>query len=254
MSKKILVIEDEPAVLANIQTILREEGFSVILAHGGKEGVSVAQTQKPDLIICDIMMPGFSGYDVLETLSKDPKTRIIPFIFLTAKVEREDVRRGMELGADDYITKPFSINTLLKAVDSRLQRFETIKSEIISSGKNEENKDKYQLTDTILVKSGASSQVVKIGEIKFITAENQYTSIKLISGKRFIIRKSISAWESILPLEVFIRSHRSQIINTEYIIKISRSKSDSYNIFLTDEEDTFPVSKRYASRLRNKLK
>ena len=254
MSKKILVIEDEPAVLANIQTILREEGFSVLLAHGGKEGVRLAQSQKPDLIICDIMMPGFNGYDVLETLSKDQVTRIIPFIFLTAKVEREDVRRGMELGADDYITKPFSMNTLLKAVDSRLQRFETIKSEIISSGKNGENKLAYQLSDTILVKSGTSSQVVKIGDIKFITAENQYTSIRLTNGKRFIIRKSISAWELILPEDIFIRSHRSQIINTGYIVKISRSKSDSYDIFLADEEESFPVSKRYASRLRNKLK
>ena len=254
MSKKILVIEDEPAVLANIQTILREEGFSVLLAHGGKEGVRLAQSQKPDLIICDIMMPGFNGYDVLETLSKDQVTRIIPFIFLTAKVEREDVRRGMELGADDYITKPFSMNTLLKAVDSRLQRFETIKSEIISSGKSGENKGIYQLSDTILVKSGASSQVIKIGEIKFIHAENQYTSIRLTSGKRFIIRKSISTWESVLPEDHFIRTHRSQIINAGFIVKISRSKSDSYNIFLADEEDPFPVSKRYASRLRAKLK
>lgn len=254
MSKKILVIEDEPAVLANIQTILREEGFSVVLAHGGKEGVSLAQTQKPDLIICDIMMPGFSGYDVLETLSENPVTKIIPFIFLTARVEREDMRKGMELGADDYLTKPFSMNTLLKAVESRLQRFETIKSEIVSNGRTSDNKDKYIPSDTILVKSGSSSQVVRIGEIKYITAENQYTSIKLTNGKRFIVRKSISAWETKLPEEIFIRSHRSQIINTEHIVKISRSKQDSYDVFLSDEDFSFPVSKRYASRLRNKLK
>jgi len=119
---KILVIEDSKEVCENIQQILELEDFSVITAVNGRIGIELAQHQTPDLIICDVMMPEVDGYGVLETLQKDVMARNIPFIFLTAKAEYRSMRQGFELGADDYLTKPFSPNDLLKAISVRLHK------------------------------------------------------------------------------------------------------------------------------------
>ncbi len=119
---KILVIEDEAAVRANILTILDSGGYESAGAENGREGLDAARRALPDLILCDIMMPEMDGYAVLRALRQDRETATIPLIFLTAKVERADVRQGMELGADDYITKPFRRLDLLQAISARLQR------------------------------------------------------------------------------------------------------------------------------------
>ena len=119
---KILVIEDEKSLLEEILTLLRFEDFEVIGATDGITGVKLAQQHLPDLVISDIMMPGLDGYGVLLELQDDPLTRKLPFIFLTAKSDREHLRYGMELGADDYITKPFSQEELLSAITARLSQ------------------------------------------------------------------------------------------------------------------------------------
>lgn len=118
----ILVIEDEPVVRANILALLQVEGFHVIGAENGQMGVQLAQTHIPDLIICDVMMPEMNGYDVLQRLRQTITTKMIPFIFLSARSERQDFRQGMELGADDYLTKPFTRVELLQAITTRLNR------------------------------------------------------------------------------------------------------------------------------------
>ena len=105
--KKILLIEDNPDVRENTSEILSLANYKVTVAENGKIGVELAQQDRPDLIICDIMMPELDGYGVLHILSKKPETANIPFIFLTAKTEKGDIRKGMNLGADDYLTKPF---------------------------------------------------------------------------------------------------------------------------------------------------
>ena len=122
----VLVIEDEIPILENIIEILEFHRFDVIGVANGLEGVALARKNLPDLIICDIMMPMLDGYGVLLQLSTDPLTASIPFIFLTAKISRADMRRGMELGADDYITKPFSAQELLAAVNARLDKQEAL--------------------------------------------------------------------------------------------------------------------------------
>jgi CRP/FNR family transcriptional regulator, polysaccharide utilization system transcription regulator len=127
--KTILLIEDNNEVRENTAEILELANFNVIQAENGKVGVELAQEHKPDLIICDIMMPVLDGYGVIHLLGKSPETALIPFIFLTAKSERGDFRKGMELGADDYITKPFDDVELLKAVESRLRKNEILKAE-----------------------------------------------------------------------------------------------------------------------------
>ncbi len=124
MSKKILVIEDTAEVRENIAEILESEGFEVFKAENGEIGISMAEKVQPDLILCDIMMPGKDGYEVLEDLRKKVLTSTTPFIFLTAKNTREDLRRGMALGADDYISKPFTIDELITSVNTRLKKAE----------------------------------------------------------------------------------------------------------------------------------
>jgi CheY-like chemotaxis protein len=104
--KKILVIEDEPEMRRNLTTILRLEKFHPLAAGNGRLGIEVAKKEKPDLILCDVMMPELDGYGVIAALQGDPETANIPFIFLTAKGEKPDIRAGMNLGADDYLTKP----------------------------------------------------------------------------------------------------------------------------------------------------
>jgi DNA-binding NarL/FixJ family response regulator len=120
--KKILVIEDEPEMRRNLATILRLENFQPLTAENGRVGLESVRTHKPDLILCDVMMPELDGYGVIAALRADPETVSIPFIFLTAKGEKPDIRAGMNLGADDYLTKPVGKADLLAAIRSRLER------------------------------------------------------------------------------------------------------------------------------------
>ncbi len=129
MKKKILLIEDNNDIRENTAEILTLSGYEVITAENGKIGVTLAQSEIPDVIICDIMMPVLDGFGVLHLLGKDEKTASIPFIFLTARSERSDLRRGMEMGADDYLTKPFSEIELMNAIESRIKKTAILKKE-----------------------------------------------------------------------------------------------------------------------------
>ncbi|MCS6836905.1 MAG: response regulator [Anaerolineae bacterium] len=119
---KILLIEDETALRENVSEMLELEGFEVYSAVDGRDGVEIALRVHPDLIVCDIAMPEMDGYQVLKTLRAYEATLATPFIFLTARTDRSDVRQGMQLGADDYITKPFSHKELMEAIHARLTR------------------------------------------------------------------------------------------------------------------------------------
>ncbi len=120
--KTILLIEDDRALRENTEELLELSGYSVITAPNGKVGIKVAKENLPDIIICDIMMPMIDGYGVLAALSAEETTKHIPFIFLSAKTEHKEIRKGMDLGADDYLTKPFEEEDLLSAVESRLAK------------------------------------------------------------------------------------------------------------------------------------
>lgn len=127
--KKILLIEDNLDMRENTVEILQFAGYQVEAAVDGKEGVAAARAHRPDLILCDIMMPEMDGYGVLFLLNRDPLTAGIPFIFLTAKADRSEIRKGMNLGADDYLTKPYEEMELLGAIESRLKRSEIVRKE-----------------------------------------------------------------------------------------------------------------------------
>ena len=114
--KKILVIEDEPEMRRNITTLLRYYDYEPIAAENGHAGVAAARRERPDLILCDVMMPELNGYSVLQALQMDVDLARIPFVFLTAKGEKDDLRSGMNLGADDYLTKPVGNADLIQAI------------------------------------------------------------------------------------------------------------------------------------------
>src|SRR5262245_33334902 len=120
--KTILVIEDQPTMRQKTVTILKMEGFTVLEAPNGAEGIRLAQEELPDLVLCDIMMPDRDGYDVLQAVRTFRPAATTPFIFLTARGEKTDVRNGMNLGADDYLIKPVPRTTLLEAIEARFER------------------------------------------------------------------------------------------------------------------------------------
>lgn len=120
--KTVLVIEDQPDMRENITTILSMEDYEVIEAENGHLGLDLARSEKPDIILCDVMMPVMDGHAVLQALRRERSIAGTPFIFLTARGEKQDFRNGMVLGADDYLTKPVSADDLLAAIESRLER------------------------------------------------------------------------------------------------------------------------------------
>lgn len=123
-NRTILVIEDDTPIRENLQELLSED-YEVIVCSGGRVGLEAAFKQKPDLVICDVTMAGVTGYNVLTEIRSNPTTANIPFIFLTAKVSKEDIRVGMALGANDYLTKPYTQKELLEAIAARLEKFES---------------------------------------------------------------------------------------------------------------------------------
>ncbi|WP_405572585.1 response regulator [Winogradskyella sp. Asnod2-B02-A] len=197
--KKILLIEDNQDVRENTAEILEIENYYVSTAENGKIGVEKALKIIPDLIICDIMMPELDGYGVFESLKSMSKTASIPFIFLTAKSEKEDLRKGMNLGADDYLTKPFEENELLEAIECRIKKNDFLKKEFskntngINQFLNEaseylnlealiENRDieRYENKEHIFNEGNAAHQLfyIKSGTVKtYRTTE---------SGKEFV--------------------------------------------------------------------
>ena len=131
--KTLLLIEDNNEMRENTAEILELANYKVLTAKNGKLGVELAIKEKPDLIICDIMMPALDGYGVLHSLGRNSETASIPFIFLTAKSEKTDLRKGMNMGADDYVTKPFDDVELLNAIESRLKKNEVLRTEFTKS-------------------------------------------------------------------------------------------------------------------------
>jgi len=128
--KKILLIEDDEVLRSNIKELLEFSGYQVLIAPNGFLGIEAVKQYVPDLILCDILMPKLNGYQVLEEIKKYHATRAIPFIFISSKTEIKDVRKGMNIGADDYLTKPFSEEDLLAAIECRLSKRENLKFEM----------------------------------------------------------------------------------------------------------------------------
>ena len=202
--KKILIIEDEYALRTSLRELLEANNYKVFLAEDGVEGVQLAKEINPDLIICDIMMPRLSGHGVIEQLKKDKLFSCVPFIFLTAKAEISDFRAGMESGADDYITKPFRANAILKAIETRLEKFEIIKLQNNAGEDQVDEKDEpLSENDRLFINTKNRPQFIKVIDILCIKAQGEYSTIFLINGTKLLVRKLMKQWENQLPDNTF---------------------------------------------------
>lgn len=189
--KKILVIEDNEDVRNNTAEILELSNYEVIVASDGKIGVEKALEHNPDLIICDIMMPELDGYGVLHAIHRNDAIKNIPFIFLTAKSERPDFRKGMEAGADDYITKPFNGTELLNAVDSRLKKMEMLKQEMIP-GPQGTNEALLQAAGKNLLQAFIKDRNIN----KFKKKQIIYTEGNHPNRLYYILKGKVKAWKT----------------------------------------------------------
>ncbi|NJN56946.1 MAG: response regulator [Leptolyngbyaceae cyanobacterium SL_5_9] len=167
MIKKILIVEDEAQTREIFARCLNFEGFFVLVADSGTAGVQLAKSHIPDLVVCDIMMPDMDGYQVLSTLHQNPATAAIPFIFLTAKVTMADLRQGMGLGADDYLTKPCTVEQLLEAIAMRLQRQEMLKRWYASDSQLQELTPAHASSHSIFPNAPKLNQVFRFIEAHY---------------------------------------------------------------------------------------
>lgn len=256
MAKKILVIEDDSKVRQGLKLILEMNGFQVILAQNGSEGVMFAKKSMPDLILCDVMMPGMDGYQVIEILSSEPKTEIIPFLFLTAKVEVTDIRNGLKLGADDYLLKPIKENELINAINTRLRKISKIKESVKTADSTAALNDNFEILNIkskFMVTIGNNSKLIPVESISFIEANNQYSKVWLKSLNSILVKKSLSAWEKSLPSNIFIRIHRSTIVNLEQIDKLTKWSSNTMKVYVKDYKEPIFISQRYLKIVKSQL-
>lgn len=144
--KTILIIEDEPNMRHNIATLLKLEGYGVLEAANGRTGVELARAHAPDMILCDITMPDMDGFTAISHIRSTPALDSVPFIFLTARAELKDVRAGMNLGADDYLPKPFTAADLLAAIDARMIRVQSVQDAATPSFDSAEPLERLGLT------------------------------------------------------------------------------------------------------------
>ncbi|MCC5629728.1 EAL domain-containing response regulator [Nostoc sphaeroides] len=185
---KILIIEDEEAVRENILDLLEAEDFETIAAANGRIGIHLAISEVPDLILCDMMMPQLDGYGVLTALRQDPSTATVPFIFLTAKSAKSDFRQGMNMGADDYITKPFTRAELLSAIMNRLEKHATLK--------------RYLSPQTVINKLSPKMQLLEISLHRAIKQHDfeefkiYYQPIVDIASGKIVAAESLLRWQS----------------------------------------------------------
>lgn len=204
MNDTILIIEDNLEMRENTAEMLSLAGYKVLTAKDGKEGVDTAVKQPPDLILCDIMMPGMDGYEVLNTLQSVPKMVGVPFVFLTAKTAKNDFRFGMDLGADDYLTKPFNERDLLKVVDSRIKKSRLLK-------KRYEN-NLQGLNDLI-------SEVNTTANMGLLQ-ENRH--VKKLRAKDFLFMEGDTADFLYFIISGRIKTYKTNEFGKEYIIEMHK--------------------------------
>jgi CRP-like cAMP-binding protein len=182
--KTILLIEDDTALRENTAELLELEGYTLHTAPNGRIGIEMAKKQLPDLIICDIMMPEVDGYGVLEAVSLDPAITHIPFVFLSAKTEHKEVRKGMDLGADDYLTKPFEEEELLSAIGSRLAKAQTLSTMMETTSKKKETQDDVRNLNELKNLFDDTGQIKTFNKGEVIYKEDAYSNYVylIISG------------------------------------------------------------------------
>jgi CRP-like cAMP-binding protein len=202
MSSTVLIIDDNADVRENTKELLALAGYETLTAINGMEGLEIARNQKPDLILCDIMMPVLDGYGVLRAIENIPELAGIPFVFMTAKAEKSDFRKGMDLGADDYLTKPFTGDDLLSIVTARLKRKDLLQKAFASpNGKvRESNEDGKSLQEITLLSEHRTIKHIRKKDMLFMEGDSPNFLYLMISGKIKVYKSNTSGKEYIIDI------------------------------------------------------
>jgi CheY-like chemotaxis protein len=256
--EKILVIDDDYSVLNLISIILEKNGYQCFIAQDGEKGLALVKALSFSLIICDIMMPNLDGFEVLKKLSQSSSTNSIPFIYLTAKSGIEDIKTAMKLGADSYIIKPFTNNEFLSIVKMKLAKSKLYKKKNVVKTSIPKTKittpNKLKENSSIFLDITGIPTLVKLHDIEYITAEGDYSSIFIVDKGKFLVKKSLKNWERILPEEIFLRAHRSVILNINLIESIGKWSNRSYIIRMHHCKEPFITSQRCTSKIKSNFK
>lgn len=248
--KRILLVEDNIDLAGNIILILEEYNYQVDHAVSVKNGLEVMKKSRPDLILCDIMLPVTPGYKLLEEIKKMDSQMPPVFIFVTAKSQRKDLRKGMELGADDYVTKPFTSEELINAVKTQLDKREKIIGS--KAVRDQEDADtKYSIHDRIFINDKKHPGLYPIEKIAYITTLKDYSQVVMDDQTKYIVRKSLRSWEEDLPADNFLRIHKTKLINVNLIQDIENSPNKTLKVTLRGFDQKFSVSQRISQRLKN---
>ncbi|EDM45174.1 transcriptional regulator [unidentified eubacterium SCB49] len=202
--KTILLIEDDTALRENTAELLELSDYHVLSAPNGKIGIEIATSELPNLIVCDIMMPVVDGYGVIEAVSQNPKTAHIPFIFLSAKTEHKEIRKGMNLGADDYLTKPFEEEELISAVESRLAKAEILLNMATAAEKEKKPSDDIRNLNELKNLFDDTGQIKEYKKGDIIYKENAF------SRSIFLILKGV------------VKSHKMEASGKELITALHK--------------------------------
>lgn len=253
--QKILIIEDEELIRENLKDILELKGYQVFTAADGEEGIACVKKINPDCILCDVLMPKKTGFEVKDILSRDPETGLIPFIFLTARTELSDIRIGMNLGADDYITKPFSHKDVINAIEIRIKRKNQYLKSIIPHPNETTSAAPKQHgeNDRILLDINGKQQLITLKDIFYISAEGDYSYVHISPKVKSLVRKSIKEWTDYLPDNIFFKIHRSTIVNITQIERIEKYFNRTYRIYLKNFSTPLEVSQRISPKLKEKF-
>jgi len=262
MNNTILIVEDNTDIRENASRLLQSAGYKTFTADNGKNGLESARKYMPDLILCDIMMPILDGYGVLRALENIPEMTSVPFIFMTAKTEKADFRKGMDLGADDYLPKPFSGDDLLRVVSTRLKKSRLIKRPIDNNSDviNDFTNTPKTLSDINILTDNKNIKKIKKKDMLFMEGNSSNVFYLIISGK--IITYKTNEWGKKYITEIYkerdylgygalfdegkYKESAIAIENTEIAII---PKHDFFQLLQSDKE----VAMRFLKLLSNNL-
>lgn len=217
----ILIVEDDLNIRETLKEIFELSGYQVSTAANGKLGYDSIMENCPDIVICDVDMPKMDGFELLQAINQRLKNTVIPpFLFLTAKVEPKDLRQGMNLGADDYIFKPFDHSDILQSVRLRLDK----RSKLIQGGELDQTLIDNKAFEKIALPSDEGLILISFDEIIKCQADRAYCTFHLTNGQSILVSKSMKEFEQLLLDNNFLKVHKSTIVNVNYVKKYLRGK------------------------------
>ena len=256
--KQILIVEDDTLIAQNIAEILEYEGYSTVISESETEAVDLIVINEYALVLCDVMLKEGNGMHVLQRVTDLLAGMVPPFIFITGKTDRQSQRHAMELGADDYLTKPFTGDELVNTVRTNLLKREMIIKSSLSNKIEEQGQEtstpanlkRFKLEDKIFVSTKAGGEFIFIRDIMYIESSREYTKIVSSSQRKFIVKKSMQQWEDELPTDVFVRIHRKHIVNITFITNIVSLPNRLFRVHLIGATTTLTISQRMGKALK----